>query len=39
MMLLNPYLVSMLLFAPVLGTVAAAAVLRVSLSMSGIKSE
>jgi hypothetical protein len=39
MMLLNPYLVSMLLFAPVLGTLVAAAVLRISLSISAIKSE
>lgn len=38
-MLLNPYLLSMLLFAPVLGTVVAGAVYRVSQSISSIKSE
>jgi hypothetical protein len=38
-MLLNPYLLSMLLFAPVLGTVVAAAVYSVSQSIGNIKSE
>lgn len=38
-MLLNPYVISMLLFAPVLGTVVAGAVYSVSQSITGVKSE